>query len=231
MFGKFAEAINLLKDHFILFSSILLTVWLPGNLLSNALYYSSGEEVGFGFIRAAMMIEGVFGPIYIGALVYALFRIKSGHAVTYGEAIKMGIKKWGALFAARFISGILIFLGFLLLIIPGIVLAVRYALLDSAVVLEGANPNAAMKRSTDLTAGRRWEIFGAGTILITVVMLLSFFIYLPTGFVLALDNMWVGTFLDCFVDISFLVIQITMFLYYWELAVGPQLPDNSGIEA
>ena len=217
MVRKIDEAIHLLFANIILFSSIILTIWFPGNLLVNYLTYNifGGEEI-LRQVRIIMMIESIFGPIYIGAMVYALSRIKEGQRPTYSEAILVGLRNWGRLFVAQFVAGLLILLGFIALIVPGIVLLVRYALLDPAVVLEGAAPGEARRRSTELTSGIRWQIFGAGFLFLIAFGVLSFLIYLPLEFFPELDTMAVNVVLDCVMDVVFTVIQIVMFLYYWE---------------
>ena len=79
MLDKFSEAIRLLFANAILFSSIILTIWLPGNLLVNYLTYNlfGGEEI-LRQVRIMMLIEGIFGPIYIAAMIHALSRLKEG---------------------------------------------------------------------------------------------------------------------------------------------------------
>src|SRR5437867_3121026 len=140
-------------------------------------------------MRMTMWIEGIFGPIYIGALVYALFQIKSGRTVGYKEAITIGFKKWGSLFAARFVAGLLMGLGLVALVIPGIILAVRYSLLDPAVIIEGRGTSESRVRSIALTVGRRWQIFWAAVLFFVPFMILGFALYLPLGFIESLDIM------------------------------------------
>jgi hypothetical protein len=147
-------------------------------------------------------------------LIYALAMRMQGEVVTYSEAMSVGFRRWGPLFAANFFAGIIVLLGFLALIVPGIMLQVRYSLLDSAVVLE-RHPTP-RPRSASLTEGRRWQIFWAYA--------LFFLVYAPaeaaTGAVVAqlevLDNFWVGVGLDCVADILESISTIVMFLFYWE---------------
>lgn len=94
MLSKFGEALELLFANFLLFSSIVLTVWLPGNLLVNYLTFNVlSEDDVIGLVRLTMWIEGIFGPLYIGALIYALSRLKQGERPTYGKAISIGFRK------------------------------------------------------------------------------------------------------------------------------------------
>nr|WP_143547731.1 hypothetical protein [Rhodopirellula sp. SM50] len=215
--GKFAEAVRLLSNHLVLFSAIILTVWLPGNLLINYLaYYVYSEDEIVNLMRSTMWIEGIFGPIYIGAMIHVLWKLKTGEYVSYSEAIGVGIRNWGRLFAARLVAGLIITLGFIVFLIPGIVLQVRYALLDSAVVLDGAGAHRATVRSTELTVGMRWQIFFAAILFFVPYLFLSFAIYLPVDLYPQLDTMATSVVMDCFLDIVYAIIQIVMFLFYWE---------------
>lgn len=68
MIDRFSEAVHLLARHLALFAAIVLTVWLPGNLVLNFVAYNWAAGRELGAIRLKMWIEGIFGPIYIGAL-------------------------------------------------------------------------------------------------------------------------------------------------------------------
>lgn len=231
MLAKFAEALQLLWANLRLFSSIILTVWLPGNLLTNYLVFNvfSEEESLYESLRVAVYIEGFFGPIYTGALIYALSQLKQGQHPGYTGAMAVGLQKWGRLLLARFIASFLIMLGFIALIVPGIVLLVRYALLDSAVVLEGGTTSYSRKRSTWLTDGIRWQIFGAGLLFFVASFLFSGLIYLPLIFLPRFDTIATNVVADCLMDVVFAVIQIVMFLYYWE-ATQRELEESDAAE-
>ena len=234
MLDKFREAISLFSSNIRLFSLIILTIWLPGNIIINYLdYYVFYEEDFIGLMRTISFIEGVFGPIYIGALIYALSRLKQHQVVTYTEAITVGFRNWGRLWWARFVAGIIISLGFIALIVPGILLAIRYALIDSVVILEGADASESRKRSSELTAGKMWQILGAYVFFSLVFFIFSFMIYIPLdvmielGFIEQLSSMIICIFIDCILDIIYAIIIIVMFLFYWESKDdGQQLDDE-----
>ncbi len=216
MFKKFSEALSILWHNLGLFAAIVLTVWLPANILINLLSYHYESIGDLGAFKITMWIEGIFGPIVIGALLYALSRIKQGNRVTYGEVMAVGFRKWGALFTARFVAGLLILLGFLALIVPGVILTVRYSLLDAAVILEDSGISESRARSIVLTKGRRWQIFGAAMLFFALFFTLSFTVYLPLGLLESPIIMPVEILLDCLIDVVYIVIQIVIFLFYWE---------------
>lgn len=216
MKDKFKEALILLKNNLWLLAAIILTVWLPGNILLNVIIYNNPDISIVGIIQLPMMIEGIFSPLYIGAMVYALYKIKIGQAVSYNEAIGVGVKNWFNLFTARFIAGLLVSLGLIALIIPGIVLMVRYSLLDAAVIIENKGVHDSRKRSVELTTGKRWQIFNAAILFHFIYFSFSVLIYAPLGLIESKALMPFEIAVDCLLDVVYAVIQIVIFLFYWE---------------
>lgn len=218
MLKKFGEAFQILISNLALFSAIVLTVWLPGNALIYFLTHNMADD--FESIRITLrltrFIEAIFGPLYIGALIYAVSRIKQGWQVSYLEAMLEGLRNWGTLFGARLLAGLFILLGLIALIVPGIILLLRYSFLDFAVVLEGAGANEARSRSTYLTRNVRWQILGAGVIFIVGFLLVSLLLYLPLALVDFLDNFVLNLFLDCLISVLYVLFELVLFLYYWE---------------
>jgi hypothetical protein len=219
---KYAEAFQLLFSHLSLFSLVILTVWLPGNLLINAMAYSGANDASaVKTFQMNNILEGLFGPIHAAAMIYALARIKSGQKVTYFDAIGMGFRRWGSLFGARFTTGLLIMLGLFALVVPGIMMAIRFALVDPIVVLEGLNGSEARQESADLTRGHRWSIFGAYVLFFMLFLPLSFAVEMLFEEFEPLNNMAVSTIFDCGLDIAASLILIVLFLFYWERRPQP----------
>jgi hypothetical protein len=163
-----------------------------------------------------MGIQMVFGPLYIAALIYALSALKKGRRPRYSDAMAAGLQSWVRLAIAQLLTGALIGVGFVLLLVPGIVLFVRYALLDPVVVLEGAGTDRARHRSTELTAGRRWQILWAWLLFYTLFLVISYVVYVPLEQFPVLNTMATGVALDCALDVAFAIIHIVMVLYYWD---------------
>ncbi len=215
MLAKFAEAFRIWWRNLPLLSAIALTVALPDNILFAWVEQTYGATDEWRSLRVSMQFGAVFGPISLGALMLALYRIKSGAAITYGQAIGAGLRNWIPLMLARVIAGIITLLGLLALIIPGLHLLVRWAFLSEAIVLEGRGRDA-FARSSELTAGRRWAIFNAGLVFVLAFFLGFFIIWIPP-MVLGIDeNIYVDVILTSIMDIVFVILQIVIFLFYWE---------------
>ena len=125
-------------------------------------------------------------------------------------------EKLANLFAARLVAGIFIAIGLIALIIPGVVLALRYSLLGAVVIVEGKGPSESRVRSTELTAGRRSQILGAMILFAILNYLLSSTIFLPLRYVQSLNVMPVAFVLACILYVAYSVKQIVLFLFDWE---------------
>ncbi len=84
-----------------------------------------------------------------------------GETITTGEAYRRSISKLLPLIGLCFISGILTLVGFVLLIIPGIIFMSRNSLSPLVMFEEDLGPIAAIKRSLSLTKGHVNEMLGA----------------------------------------------------------------------
>jgi hypothetical protein len=140
----------------------------------------------------------------------------SGLPTTFGEAARAGVDNWARLFAARVVAGIFIFGGFLLFIIPGIVLSLRYSLIDEVVVLEGASVADSRARSSALTTGKEFKILAAGFISAFLIGAFSGLAFeLAEGAGLLADPLMRAA-LGSLVDVFAALYPIVLFLYYWE---------------
>jgi hypothetical protein len=215
MIAIFKEAFGLLFNNLRLFGAIILTVMLPGNLLTEYVAFNASGPEEFPYDAVVSLIVFPFIPLYIGAMVHALSRIKQGYGVTYNEAYGVGFENWSRLFWTRLLAGVYVFLGLLALVVPGIILLIRYALLDAVVILEGAGGSEAIKRSTELTRGIRPQIFCAFVYFVGIVLLMAV-AAMPLTYAGLLDSMVGMVILECAVSVIFSVITIVLFLFYWE---------------
>lgn len=84
-----------------------------------------------------------------------------------------GGAQYGRAFGLSFLTNLGILVGVLLLIVPGIMLYVRWALALPAMMRENIDITDALGRSNALTEGNRWRIFGLALLLILPPLLLG----------------------------------------------------------
>lgn len=214
---KFKESFSLLRDNFVLFSALILTVWLPGNLVIN--YYDHSVYFGHddrSVFRLTNTINTFLGPICVGALLYALGKIKIGEKVTYLQAMGVGIRKWPTIFIGNVLVGVLTLFCLFLLIIPGLIVFVKYQFVESAIIIEGVKATQAMKRSWKLTSRKAMKFLGIWALFIIGYLVLVFIKSLFVELIDTSNNIIINSLLDCILNLGYIPIQILMFLYYWE---------------
>jgi len=108
-----------------------------------------------------------------GALVRATVAFSEGRKASLGESSMAGLSVAVPLFLLGMLSALGIGLGFLLLLVPGIVLYVMWSVAAPALVEERLGPIEAFGRSRDLTDGARWKIFGLILVIFVIYPLFS----------------------------------------------------------
>ena len=101
----------------------------------------------------------------------------------------------------------------MLLIVPGIVLATRWALIDAAVVLDGVEGGDARRRSSELTGGRRLRLVAVYFAVFIGSFVCLWIVGVSSALVATLDNLAVNVAIDCVGDLcwAFLTIFLAVF--------------------
>jgi uncharacterized membrane protein len=131
-----------------------------------------GINVAIGVISAVLKHGPVFfiGIIQlvsaIVSLVISLGIIKIMLAIIDGKTIEVSmlwsisVKQIISYLIASIMYGFLVIIGFILLIIPGIYFATKYAFISYVIVDEDLDPFTALKRSAELTQGNKMHVLG-----------------------------------------------------------------------
>ena len=153
------------------------------------------------------------------ALLHALLhKIRTGRDLGVGAALSRGVKRWGNVFGARFRSGLYILVGILLLVVPGVMWMVKYALTDEIAALDpDRSSSRVLGRSAELTRGHGWTIFAVSLLSAIPVGVLQ----LGGGMVSGLVDSWVvASLVDCVTDVVYRFFVPVMLLVY--LGAGGQ---------
>jgi uncharacterized membrane protein len=112
----------------------------------------------------------VLSLVATGATVFIVSESYLGRPLTARDALVRATPHMGRILIASLLMGLVILLGFLLMVIPGVILAVGLAVAIPALVLEtGRGASGALSRSWELTRGSRWRIFGLGLTLFVLL--------------------------------------------------------------
>ena len=216
------ETFGLLVRHFDLFTMIALTVWLPGHLVINYLDFfttsKGAADAAARSFRAAVLVEGLFGPLVVAATLAALLNIKQGQPARYLAAMRWALMLWPRLFLTRLVVSVAVLAGLVALVVPGAILLVRLAFVDALVALDGVPLGQALRISNTLTAGRRRGIFWTGGFLFAAVFSMAAALSALAGLA---EHFVVQVLADCLIAVTQTVFTIAMFLFYWEARQAP----------
>jgi hypothetical protein len=121
------------------------------------------------------LISMVSRSLVSGCITRATVAYSQGHRASLGECLGVALRRAGPVIVVSLLFGIMVMLGLILLIVPGIMLAVMWSVVVPITVEERTGILGAFNRAQELTRGARWTIFG--------LFLLIFLIGLGIGFV------------------------------------------------
>lgn len=181
------QAIAVAKNHFGLLVGIAAILYLPLTLLTILVSYMvgamtrSGEDMtvqtaSMGGI-VMMTILGltnalIFVPWSQAAITRAVAAKYLNQPISIGEAIRSGAKRILPLIVAWICTWLLLMVGFLLLIIPGLYLMIKFSLVNQVAILEKTSgPSETLKRSYKLTTDFAGKIIVLGFVLFLINLL------------------------------------------------------------
>lgn len=154
----FAWARTLLPLAFFVFVPLGLVHAIPVHVEATALDLGSGLEI-FGAILALMLLvtTGLLGEIfYTGAVAIALTHPHDGEPPSLREVA--GTIRYGTLIAVDLVFGVLVALGTLVFVIPGILVFVYLGLAAPVVEIEHRGVRDALTRSYRLVRSHFWLV-------------------------------------------------------------------------
>jgi hypothetical protein len=153
------------------FLALSIAVYLPLPFMKPQSLSTPGA---FVLPLVGFLLTVVLSYVATGFMTYSVLEQLRGRSPSPAASLRYGASRLGPLLIASIFTGVMIFGAALLFAIPGLILAVRWALVAPVVIAEkGVDPRA---RSAELTAGHRWGVFGlllllglAGLLLVSVL--------------------------------------------------------------
>jgi hypothetical protein len=173
-----AAALRLYRDHAGALLGIVAVVVMPlqvfevviyrqtipahAVLLHGTLYLPNGTEVSAAPRLIYLLISSLVGLIDAGALYWFLIRRHLGAPASAREALGAAADRWLALLGSSILLYVLVGVGLVTLVLPGLYAIVALLLTFPSVMVEPHGPLAALAESFDLVvrAGNWWRTLG-----------------------------------------------------------------------
>ena len=153
----FSQIFGIYGQQFALLIGGALAVFVPVAIINGLLY----DEGGFVLTLIANAVALVASYLYQGMVVEAARDILDGRRdQSIGGLFRSAGAVVGTLIVVGILAGIAIAIGFVLLIIPGLILITIWAVIVPVVVIERAGVFEAFGRSRELVKGNGWQVFG-----------------------------------------------------------------------
>lgn len=166
------------------FFIILLIIVVGANIIPSIAgsFFESNNAPGLGFI-ATLISWALQLTISIG-MIYVALRLHDRKKTVYGDLFRH-IHLIIPYFLASIIYSLIVIVGFILFIIPGIIWGIKFRYFPYLMVDRKLGPIDALKESSKITKGARWNLFFFGILLVLInilgalALLVGLFVTIP----------------------------------------------------
>jgi hypothetical protein len=194
-------------------------------------HYSSGRSVGEALVAAGTQFV-LTTPLVTAIAVYAAVEGTGGRGPSAGAAVTYALEAFRALFPAMLLVAVGVTLGLFAFVVPGVYVAVRWAVVPQAVVIEGLRGGDALRASQRHVTGHWWWTLGVVLVANILVGALSAIFLVPAD-LLASSADAQGIALAGAIAGQVVTLPLAGFattLLYFSLLAGPGRPEAPAIE-
>jgi len=167
-----SKTATLLSRNFLIFFVVALVAALPRLLWVGAEGWNA-ESLPWGRFVGGFFLFLVLNTLAQAVILYGAFQAMRGRPVNLGECLKVGLSRFFPIIGLAICAYLCIWIGLIFLIVPGIILGIMWYVGTPVCVVEKKGPMASLGRSSELTKGHRWKIFGMLLLLFIVAALVG----------------------------------------------------------
>jgi hypothetical protein len=121
-----------------------------------------------GVFFLVLIITLILQPVATGAILHVIAQEFIDRHVGVGQALAFAFGRFWRILGASILAGLIVGLGFLLCLVPGVFFLIWYSMVAQVVVVEGLTGNDALARSKAISEGYRGRLFGLLVLLIVI---------------------------------------------------------------
>jgi hypothetical protein len=184
-----STAFAVLMRNFLPFVTVAIIIGIPLILLS----YWEGQSAPapqaaangarIGQFGVGLLITLLVSAVTQSALTFGTLQDLRGQRTGFGACIAGGFAVLPGVVPVAILLSLAVLCGSILLIVPGLILAVIWWVAIPVAVVERPGLTHSFGRSLALTGGRRWEIFGLLLIILAIQLVIGFVIAFVISFI------------------------------------------------
>jgi len=183
-------------------------------------------------VKLAYKLEWWVGIIATAGCYRVLSVAWAGGTPHYGEALGYGLAKWGRMWLLNLFRGLILVVGLLLLVIPGVVFYVRTSMAECYATDGGLPATQSVSASFDLSRGHFWRTAGYFLLIGSGLLLPSFILPMIVAFLPEEVQHWtIDAAVECVASVGLLFLIVVTFVYYKALIAAGVKSDASLVSA
>jgi len=168
---------HLYRKKFVPFMVIVLVAYVPYSLIIGAVISAGVQAEGeppdpaalLGLSLMTLLFAAVVIPLCQGALVHNISAGYLGERLGAAQSYRRALPKVLTLLLANILYVIVVAIGFVLLVVPGVIFTIWFMLTTTVVMLENHGATGSMGRSRELMRGN----LGKGLMLLVLIVILQ----------------------------------------------------------
>lgn len=166
----FERIFRIYRDQFTLLIPAALILFLPVAILNGLVQTGSGLLAALATGAISLIATYWYQGMVVGAVVDILDG-RRDHTV--GSLFSSVSPFIGTLIGAGVLATFIIIVGFILIIVPGLIALTFLAVVAPAVVIDRAGVTGALRRSRELVSGHAWRVFGVIVVLFLITAVIG----------------------------------------------------------
>jgi len=177
-----SQTFGAVGKNFAVFAPLALVAAIPNTAVlaisaaeRNGMIKKEGGGVTQALIAMAIsfVVSIVFSYLLSAAVTHGTFKTMNGERATFAECLGTSISSLFPLLGVGLLASLGIALGFLLLVVPGIIFTTMWFVAVPVLIVEHTGVMESFRRSSEITDGYRWSLFGLIAIGFVVGLIVS----------------------------------------------------------
>jgi len=158
---------DVMKKNFWFFAGYLVIYFVVEGILSNI---NNNQSLSAGVRGFVFLIYMLVTVLFVGWQTKMSLKFANGEKGEYSD-INVGLKQYLNLILSTLVTGIVVILGLILLVFPGIIWGLTFSMTQWLVIDKKIGAFAALRESSRITRGVKWQLFVFGLACFGVMIL------------------------------------------------------------
>lgn len=148
------------RRRWVYFMALAFVCYIPTYFASAFMVLNDVDagDPGSSFLNSFLPM--ICNSVLAALAIYSVVMSADGQRPGFGRTWRAAAPRIGHVIGVSFLIGLMVGVGLILLVVPGVIAGVMFAVAVPVIVIERSGVGEAIRRSRALTKGRRWEIFG-----------------------------------------------------------------------